>query len=57
MEEVEMEVKGENVGLAWSIADGSNNKNVIIKVSDEGGSIPHSNIKRIWSYASPYAGS
>ena len=34
------------------IADGSDNKDVIIKVSDEGGGIPRSNTKRIWSYVS-----
>eukprot|EP00574_Skeletonema_japonicum_P005629 CAMPEP_0201728174 /NCGR_PEP_ID=MMETSP0593-20130828/14982_1 /ASSEMBLY_ACC=CAM_ASM_000672 /TAXON_ID=267983 /ORGANISM="Skeletonema japonicum, Strain CCMP2506" /LENGTH=479 /DNA_ID=CAMNT_0048220199 /DNA_START=149 /DNA_END=1589 /DNA_ORIENTATION=- len=32
------------------IADGSDNEDVIIKVSDEGGGIPRSNMKRIWSY-------
>lgn len=32
------------------IADGENNEDVIIKVSDEGGGIPRSNVKRIWSY-------
>ncbi|KAL7535369.1 hypothetical protein ACHAXR_006447 [Thalassiosira sp. AJA248-18] len=32
------------------IADGSENEDVIIKVSDEGGGIPRSNMKRIWSY-------
>lgn len=34
------------------IADGSDNEDVIIKVSDEGGGIPRSNMKRIWSYVS-----
>ena len=41
------------------IADGSDNEDVIIKVSDEGGGIPRSNMKRIWSYVSfpvPYLG-
>ncbi|EED88449.1 pyruvate dehydrogenase kinase, partial [Thalassiosira pseudonana CCMP1335] len=32
------------------IADGKDNEDVIIKVSDEGGGIPRSNMKRIWSY-------
>jgi pyruvate dehydrogenase kinase 2/3/4 len=32
------------------IADGDDNEDVIIKVSDEGGGIPRSNIKKIWSY-------
>ena len=32
------------------IADGSDNEDVVIKVSDEGGGIPRSNMKRIWSY-------
>jgi pyruvate dehydrogenase kinase 2/3/4 len=34
------------------IADGSDNEDVIVKVSDEGGGIPRSNMKRIWSYVS-----
>lgn len=34
------------------IADGKDNEDVIIKVSDEGGGIPRSNMKRIWSYVS-----
>ena len=34
------------------IADGSDNEDVIIKVSDEGGGIPRSNMRRIWSYVS-----
>ena len=34
------------------IANGSNNKDMIIKVSDEGDSIPCSNVKRSWSYMS-----
>lgn len=32
------------------IADGSDNEDVVIKVSDEGGGIPRSNMKKIWSY-------
>jgi len=32
------------------IADGEKNEDVIIKVSDEGGGIPRSHMKRIWSY-------
>lgn len=32
------------------IADGKENEDVVIKVSDEGGGIPRSNIRRIWSY-------
>lgn len=32
------------------IADGSENEDIAIKVSDEGGGIPRSNIKKIWSY-------
>jgi pyruvate dehydrogenase kinase 2/3/4 len=32
------------------IADGKDNEDVVIKVSDEGGGIPRSNMKRIWSY-------
>jgi pyruvate dehydrogenase kinase 2/3/4 len=32
------------------IADGDDNEDVIIKVSDEGGGIPRSNMKKIWSY-------
>ena len=32
------------------IADGENNEDVVIKVSDEGGGIPRSHMKRIWSY-------
>jgi len=38
------------------IADGSDNEDVIIKVSDEGGGIPRSNMKRIWSYVSSISG-
>jgi pyruvate dehydrogenase kinase 2/3/4 len=36
------------------IADGSDNEDVIVKVSDEGGGIPRSNMKRIWSYVSNF---
>jgi pyruvate dehydrogenase kinase 2/3/4 len=32
------------------IADGKDNEDVVIKVSDEGGGIPRSNMKKIWSY-------
>mmetsp|Transcript_20264 Transcript_20264/g.58582 ORF Transcript_20264/g.58582 Transcript_20264/m.58582 type:complete len:330 (-) Transcript_20264:546-1535(-) len=32
------------------IADGKENEDVVIKVSDEGGGIPRSNMSRIWSY-------
>ena len=32
------------------ISDGKENEDVVIKVSDEGGGIPRSNMKRIWSY-------
>eukprot|EP00607_Mallomonas_marina_P006864 CAMPEP_0182428864 /NCGR_PEP_ID=MMETSP1167-20130531/24302_1 /TAXON_ID=2988 /ORGANISM="Mallomonas Sp, Strain CCMP3275" /LENGTH=422 /DNA_ID=CAMNT_0024612045 /DNA_START=246 /DNA_END=1515 /DNA_ORIENTATION=+ len=32
------------------IADGEENEDVAIKVSDEGGGIPRSHIKRMWSY-------
>ncbi|KAI2497805.1 Mitochondrial branched-chain alpha-ketoacid dehydrogenase kinase [Fragilaria crotonensis] len=32
------------------IADGDDNEDVIIKVSDEGGGIPRSNMRKIWSY-------
>ena len=34
------------------IADGSDNEDVIIKMSDKGDGIPKSNMKRIWSYVS-----
>ncbi len=34
------------------IANCSDNKDVIIKVSDKGGGIPRSNMKRIWSCVS-----
>ena len=32
------------------IADGKENEDLTIKVSDEGGGIPRSHVKRIWSY-------
>ena len=32
------------------IADGEDNEDVVIKVSDEGGGIRRSNMNRIWSY-------
>ena len=32
------------------IADGKDNEDVVIKVSDEGGGIPRSNVNKIWSY-------
>ena len=32
------------------IADGEDNEDVVIKVSDEGGGIARSHIMRIWSY-------
>ena len=32
------------------IADGKDNEDVVIKVSDEGGGIPRSNMEKIWSY-------
>ena len=32
------------------IADGQSNEDVVIKISDEGGGIPRSNRKKIWSY-------
>ena len=39
------------------IVNGPKNKDVIIKISDKGDSIPRSNMKRILSYVSPHAGS
>jgi len=36
--------------VSVTIADGSDNEDVVIKVSDEGGGIPRSNVKKIWSY-------
>jgi len=32
------------------IADGENNEDIVIKISDEGGGIPRSHMPRIWSY-------
>ena len=32
------------------IADGKDNEDIVIKVSDEGGGIPRSNMEKIWSY-------
>ena len=32
------------------IADGENNEDVVIKISDEGGGIKRSHMPRIWSY-------
>ncbi len=32
------------------IADGHSNEDIVIKISDEGGGIPRSNRKKIWSY-------
>jgi pyruvate dehydrogenase kinase 2/3/4 len=32
------------------IADGAENEDVVIKISDEGGGIPRSNVQKIWSY-------
>jgi pyruvate dehydrogenase kinase 2/3/4 len=32
------------------IADGDENEDVIIKINDEGGGIPRSNVDKIWSY-------
>lgn len=32
------------------IADGTDNEDVVIKIADEGGGIPRSNMKKIWSY-------
>lgn len=32
------------------IADGKDNEDVVIKVSDEGGGIPRSNMRKVWSY-------
>jgi len=32
------------------IADGADNEDVVIKVADEGGGIPRSQVEKIWSY-------
>lgn len=39
------------------IADGTNNEDVVIKITDEGGGIPRSQIEKIWSYLYTTAGS
>jgi pyruvate dehydrogenase kinase 2/3/4 len=41
---------GEFPPIKVVIADGAENEDVVIKVSDEGGGIPRSNTKKIWSY-------
>jgi len=41
---------GEFPPIKVVIADGKENEDVVIKVSDEGGGIPRSNMKKIWSY-------
>jgi len=43
-------VDGEFPPIKVIIADGNDNEDVVIKVSDEGGGIPRSNTKKIWSY-------
>jgi len=43
-------VDGDFPPIKVVIADGDENEDVVIKVSDEGGGIPRSNIKKIWSY-------
>lgn len=43
-------VDGEFPPIKVIIADGNDNEDVVIKVSDEGGGIPRSNMKKIWSY-------
>mmetsp|Transcript_836 Transcript_836/g.1376 ORF Transcript_836/g.1376 Transcript_836/m.1376 type:complete len:426 (-) Transcript_836:105-1382(-) len=43
-------VDGDFPPIKVVIADGDDNEDVIIKVSDEGGGIPRSNMKKIWSY-------
>jgi pyruvate dehydrogenase kinase 2/3/4 len=43
-------VDGEYPPIKVVIADGKENEDVVIKVSDEGGGIPRSNMKKIWSY-------
>ena len=54
---VDVGVVGEKCVRTWSIGNCSDNDDVIIKVSDEGGSILSSNVKRIWSYMSLRVGS
>eukprot|EP00980_Cylindrotheca_fusiformis_P006331 scaffold1356_cov123-Cylindrotheca_fusiformis.AAC.12 len=43
-------VDGDFPPIKVIIADGNDNEDVVIKVSDEGGGIPRSNMKKIWSY-------
>jgi pyruvate dehydrogenase kinase 2/3/4 len=43
-------VDGDYPPIKVIIADGKENEDVVIKVSDEGGGIPRSNIRKIWSY-------
>jgi pyruvate dehydrogenase kinase 2/3/4 len=43
-------VDGDIPPIKVVIADGQDNEDVVIKVSDEGGGIPRSNMKKIWSY-------
>jgi pyruvate dehydrogenase kinase 2/3/4 len=43
-------VDGDFPAIKVIIADGNENEDVVIKVSDEGGGIPRSNMKKIWSY-------
>jgi hypothetical protein len=43
-------VDGDFPAIKVIIADGNDNEDVVIKVSDEGGGIPRSNMKKIWSY-------
>ena len=43
-------IDGEFPPIKVIIADGNDNEDVVIKVSDEGGGIPRSNMKKIWSY-------
>jgi pyruvate dehydrogenase kinase 2/3/4 len=43
-------VDGDLPPIKVVIADGAENEDVVIKISDEGGGIPRSNMKKIWSY-------
>jgi pyruvate dehydrogenase kinase 2/3/4 len=43
-------VDGDFPPIKIVIADGSDNEDVVIKISDEGGGIPRSNMAKIWSY-------
>jgi len=43
-------IDGDYPPIKVVIADGAENEDVVIKVSDEGGGIPRSNTKKIWSY-------